>query len=127
MKKALALITALGLAASLSVSAMAAELTEDRNTHGEWVGTYGKDGYIIFNPAFEEHVTRETLPEYVTEFTYTDLYEGEAPRHSWWSGTAEDAAKSPKFTAVPRYSKTLSGLTKPRPPVPQTLSTTAMA
>lgn len=96
MKRVLTLT--LAVLAALCVPALAAEpLAEDRTTHGEWVGKYGKDGYVIFNDA--SHGFSEKLPEYVQELTYMDLYEGTASPHAWWNGTDGSDLEDPAHAA----------------------------
>lgn len=93
MKKIITLALSLLLVSAMSVSAFAADLTEDRTTHGDWVGKYGKDGYIIFNSS--ESTFTEKLPDYVQELTYSDLYEANASTHSWWNGTDGSGLEDP--------------------------------
>ncbi|MGN1408652.1 MAG: hypothetical protein ACI4XJ_00595, partial [Eubacteriales bacterium] len=93
MKKIITLALSLLLVSAMSVSAFAADLAEDRTTHGDWVGKYGKDGYIIFNSS--ESTFTENLPDYVQEITYSDLYEANATPHSWWSGADGSELEDP--------------------------------
>lgn len=77
----------------MGVSAFAENLAEDRTTHGDWVGKYGKDGYLIFNSSVSTFT--EKLPDYVRELTYSDLYEADATPHSWWNGADGSALDDP--------------------------------
>ena len=93
MKKITTFALSLLLVSAMSVSAFAADITEDRTTHGDWVGKYGKDGYIIFNSS--EDTFTEKLPDYVQDFTYSDLYEANATPHSWWNGSDGSSLEDP--------------------------------
>lgn len=77
----------------LSMNIQASEsgkISVDKTTKGDWVGNYGKDGYFLFADSAEDCVDK--LPEYVTGFTYTTIFEDEVSYHQWWEGDASDTS-----------------------------------
>ncbi|MHC4122530.1 MAG: alpha-L-rhamnosidase-related protein [Planctomycetota bacterium] len=66
-------------------------IREDSQTSGNWAGTYGKDGHILFS-CFGQKRHLELLPEYVSSINFIDSAIGAAGHIHWASDTSDPRA-----------------------------------
>lgn len=72
--------------------------TIDTETHGDWVGIYGNDGYFI--PGGTEDTCTYKLPEYV-KMDFLDVYGGGIQYWLWYNSSDESTYTSEKLSCAP--------------------------
>ena len=104
---------ATALCAVLGAASSAHAATYDNTTKGSWIGTYGGQGYVLFNfnrtgdgqhnaPATQAQ-DMVSLPSYISSYSYSPT----AEQYIWEDGTADvRAVQDPANPAGPRKAST---------------------